>query len=365
MRRLLCAALAVAAVVATRLAGVPTATSPPEPTATLTPEPNTLLPRSLYYLAHDANGMGQIYRLVYRLGRDGATITQITSEQDGINGFDISSTDGTIAYIVQNNLAAVDANGGNRHVLVNALSEIQGFPVWSPDGKTIVYNSDGINFYSIENGDSSVILPNDASRKYTVQSFPPDGSKLILSINHDIAVYDNASGGLFLPDQSGGFGNLNDVSWASDSKHIYIFGSFAGGISYGISNPGLWRYNVEDGSGGALLIDGKDCVEAPIQDFAGNLTYLYARSEPVCEAPPLSLVRSGSDGITNRTMLRPETFRVLDALWTPDSSALLIVQGNEMNTIMNLILVPIDPSLPVVTILSDAGRIGYMLRWGP
>jgi Tol biopolymer transport system component len=359
---------AVAAVVSTMMAGVPTVTPLPQPTATSTPEPSTVLPRSLYYLAQDANGKGQIYRL----GRDGTTITQITSEPDGIIGFDISSADGTIAYIVENNLVAVDATGGNHRVLVNTSnSEIQGFPVWSPDGKTIAYNLNGMNLFSIETGKSRTLLSNEGISIPTAESFSPDGSKLILSINHRIAVYDIASGSLFIPDRTGGFGNLNNVSWLYDSKHIFIFSSFAGGISYGISIPGLWRYNTVDGTGGTLLgagndQTGKDCVQAPRQDIDGNLIYLYARNETVCEAPPLALVRSGSDGITNRIVLRPETFNVEYAMWTPDGDAVLILQNKGTNfAFANMILVPVNASLPVVTIMSDTSKISGQLRWGP
>ncbi len=260
----------------------PTKTLVPEPTATFTSKPTTLLPYELYYQSRDSNNKGQIYRL----SRDGNEITQITFEENGVWGYDISPVDGTIIYVTQNQLISVDSNGENRKKLihepdVDTLSD----PHWSPNGKMIAYAADGIKIFYTKTGNIKTIFqeePNTIPR-----SFSPDSSKLVFSTIRDINVYDttletilafpqdkennNANGTINL------YGNLNSISWFQNSKNVLIHGAaMAGGVG-GIMTPGLWSYNVEDGSGGSLLPpDGTQYVSAPDQTIEGRLTYLYA-----------------------------------------------------------------------------------------
>ena len=109
-------------------------------------------------------------------------------------------------------------------------------------------------------------------------------------------------------------------------------------------------------------------VAAPHEDTSGNLIYLYGEHEGVYTQgkpyPTLSLVRSDADGITNRVVLRPETFQVRSAFWTPDKRAIVILECDEFGRPTKLSLLPIDPSAPVVTLLSDASTIDTF-RWGP
>jgi len=355
---------AIATAVATMLSGISTATSLPEPTATLMPEPPTLLPRSLYYLAQDANGMGQIYRL----GRDGATITQITFEQEGVVNFEISPADGTIAYITQNSLITVNPRGENRQTLTQDPNI--GFQfAWSPDGKMIAYGMKQVTLYNIVTGTNEV-LPSDNDVDYFPLSFSPDGRKLLVRKRvipsapeaRPILIYDFDS--QTLTSLAGGKPNCFDgVSWNTRDEFFCYKHVFAGG-----SSLGLFRVNAVDGSVESLVFSDSCSPCMPVAalhlNVDGNLYYLYAEVYGVNPTyPSLSLVRSKQDGITDRIALRPETFNVFNALWAPDGSSLLIVQNDGIKSIpTNLILVPIDPSLPIVTIMADAP---YSLRWGP
>jgi hypothetical protein len=313
---------------------IPSATALPSPAITVAPEAPAVLPQNLYYQGVDSNAERQ----VFRLGKDGSTITQITNEPDEVNYFDVSLSDGRITYRSDQKLLLVDPDGENRRVLVE--SQISSGPLWSPDGETIVYGTnDGLYFYSMETGVSTLILGNDEdSQSYAPRAFSPDGSKLLVSI----ARHGFISGGYDLVTEKVTpvpLNTLNRISWLADSKQIFIYASFAGGISYGVSLPGLWRYNVENGAGNSLFPDsssGDICIQAPTQDVTGFLIYLYGTEHP-CTNPALSLVRSSPDAMADRVQLRPEAFDVIDTLWTPDLSALLILQkDSSSNTVHSL-----------------------------
>ncbi len=357
---------AVAAVVSTILAGNSTATPLPQPTATFTPEPPTVLPRSLYYLAQDGNGKEQIFRL----GRDGATITQITFEQVNISDFDISPLDGTIAYIVGDNLTTMNANGQNRQALVQD-SNIGFRLVWSPDGKTIVYGYPDVVFYSPTLGTKDVII-SGKDAKYWPAYFSPDGSRLIVwekpiipsaPGSEPVFIYDFNSRTLTSASDCSG----RNISWnTSDSIFCYKY-VFAGGGSLGLS-----QVNAMDGSAKTLIFS-EICppclpIAAPRFSADGNLYYLYAEVNDVTQTyPSLSLVYSVSDDISSRQRVRPESFNVLNTLWAPNGDGLLIVQNNGNSSFpTNILLVSIEPSLPIVTVIPDASKINpYSLRWGP
>src|SRR5574341_1568816 len=109
------------------------------PTQTNLPEePASLLPHSLYFLGKDGNWVNQ----VFRMERDGKTNAQLTSEPAGVDDYDVSSNDGSIAYITNNQLIMSQTDGSNRRELVfggpkDGNNPWVGNPVFSPDGKIL------------------------------------------------------------------------------------------------------------------------------------------------------------------------------------------------------------------------------------
>jgi len=105
------------------------------------------------------------------------------------------------------------------------------------------------------------------------------------------------------------------------------------------------------------------------QDATDSLIYLFSGPKTGYDSfAPFYLVLSDVDGISNRVGLRPETFHVTDmSLWAPHGSAVIILQNDGMGyRFVNLVLVPVDPTMPVVTLLADASKLGWNpLRWGP
>ena len=141
-----------------------TASAPVPVTATLPPEPSSLLPHSMYFRNNDSAGLAQ----VYRLEKDGKTVTQVTFEPAKVDDYDVSLVDGSVVYISNNQMFMVDASGANRRKLLEGgtrdennpfLTNITS-PVWSPDGQTIAYGYKGLNFYSVATGQSNRVLDN-------------------------------------------------------------------------------------------------------------------------------------------------------------------------------------------------------------
>jgi Tol biopolymer transport system component len=377
---------AIATAVATMLSGlstdmpvieqtaVATVAIEPESVATSTTEPQTLLPRSLYYLAQDANKTQQIYRL----NRDGTEITQITFEQDRVTNYDISPVDGTIVYGVRDNLITMNNNGEKRQVLVED-PDINSPLLWSPDGKTIVYLSgrNKVFTYSLATGNNEILLSGSDEETVSPVSFSPDGKKLIfqkyvdpMGLDGTMNIYDFVSQSIVTI----GDGNVDKPSPCYSSQIVWntpntIF--CYKHVLVGSRWLGLWQVNAVDGSVDTLLFS-ESCpqscspVAAPYQNEDGDLYFLYGEND-INAYPSLSLVKSASGEITNRVTLRPETYKVVNALWTPDNHALVIVQHDGINPVSaNMILVPLDVSLPVVTLMPETGVLdAYSLRWGP
>jgi len=390
------------AVAMTLTAAVPggaesTATSPSpstpgaEPTATnsspSTPGPGgaTLLPHSFYYLGIDSAGLIQ----VFRIEPDGVTQRQITSEPVTVNEYDVSRVDGSVAYVSNNQLLLVNADGSNRRMLVdggavdpnNPFMNTIGSVVFSPDGQTLAYGYQGLRLYSFATSDSDLILENQVDdvggglfvprELYEPERYSPDGTKLLITLGY----YEGASSAVYYPATnalvrlSGGEGALiccDDTEWSSDSSSVY-----AANPTMGMFSSGLWRVNAETGEVATLLPGDAGGGNFNVADEAylapdGQLYFLFATvpaPEGIITRSPLQIVRSAPDAVTGRTVLSSETFQLLkEALWAPDASFLVAViapspeiyQGGEAR------IVYLD-GRPSVTLASSAQQ----MKWGP
>jgi len=333
--------------VATIVAGTMQALTPVGTESTPEPQSSTeLLPRSFYYLGTDnSTGLTQVFRIEH----DGTTMHQVTREPVNVNSYDVSLADGSVAYVSNNQLLWVDANGAGRRLLVDGgpVDQINPFvsalskPVFSPDGKTVAYSYKGLNFYSIDTGVSNLVienLVNDLGNNavfpkelYSPARYSPDGTKLLVTLGY----YEGASSAIYyiasntLVRLNGGEGALiccGNTQWTADSSAIYSANS-----SMGMFVAGLWRVDVSNGQVSTLFTSS---YEGNIFNYArdpyvapdGQLYYFYLSSNSeINQRTPLQLVRSAMDGITNRTTLRPDSFELMnEALWAPDASFVVV-----------------------------------------
>lgn len=347
---------------------------------------SSLLPHSLYYLSNDSAQISQ----VFRMERDGETMTQLTFENSDVSEFDVSSVDGSLVYVWNNQLFTVNADGGNRAMIVDggAIDENNPFlttisnPVWSPDGQTIAYGHQGLSFYSIVGGQSNRVLENQINTMEGGFSFPEelywpemysaDGSKLIITLGY----YEGASTAIYylnggaLVRLNGAEGTIiccGDYSLTSDGSTLY-----SGNPYFGMFSAGLWRVDTSNGNVTTLFTTDFDTNPAEFADnpfFApdGQLYYFHAsmpnNNSEFSSRAPLQIVRSAADGVTGRTVLRAETFENMnEALWAPDASFVIVANAQTDQVYQGgaaqLYYMDGRPMIPLVQYAKD-------LKWGP
>lgn len=321
-----------------------------EPVATLPPETSSLLPHPIYFLNADGGGLTQIFRLE----KDGKTVVQVTFEPIQVDSYDVSLVDGSVAYVTNNQIFTVNADGSNRSMVVNGgeinpnnlvLDHVSN-PLWSRDGQTITYGYNGINNYSIAGGQSTLMLENDLQTDatgftlgiaYTPIHYSPDGSKLLVNIIPLSS--DGSATGIFTPSnkslvQLGGRRICCALEWTGDNSALY--GGYASYNPFIV--PGLWRVDASSGNITELIpgLTQNDTIlnfaSNPYLAADGQLYFFYA-TQPYTQQDsvnraPLQLVRSAVDGVTNRTVISPDVFNTLnETLWAADGSFVVTVSG--------------------------------------
>lgn len=362
-----------------------TATTTAVPSADAPDGSTVLLPRSFYFLAPDSAGLMQ----VFRMEREGGTPRQVTTETVEVNDYDVSLVDGNVAYVANNQLVLVNADGSNRRMLVDGgavdvnnpfISTISS-PVFSTDGQILAYGYKGLQIYSFASGTSELRIENQVDdvggglfvprELYEPERFSPDGTKLLITLGY----YEGASSAIYSPATNGvvrltgGEGALiccDDTEWAADNSSFY-----AANPTMGMFSSGLWRVDAVTGQVTTLIPGDAGGGNYNLADEAylapdGQLYFLFASMpspEGIITRSPLQVVRSSPDGVTGRMVLSTEDLQLLnEALWAPDASFLVAViapsqeiyQGGEAK----IIYLDGRPSVPLVP---SAQR----MKWGP
>ena len=356
----------------------------PAPTSALT----ELLPRLLYYINNDGVGIAQ----VFRLERDGTTVTQLTFEPSAVSSYDVSMAEGSIVYVANNQLLLLNADGSGRRMLVdggpvdpnNQFTTSLSSPVFSPNGQTIAYSNKGLILYSVSTGVSNIVLDqpvvdpatgaNMPSEMDIPQEYSPDGTKLLLTLA--IPNSDGISSGVYyiasnsLVRLSGGDGArvcCSGQAWTFDSSALYV------GIPFmGMFAPGLWRVDVSTGNMTTLLPTEAgggnfNLADEPYLAPDGQLYFFFASrpaSDGFIDNAPLQIVRAEPNGVTGRTVLRPETFESLnEALWAPDASFVIVARAPSDSVYAGgvLELYYTDAARSMIPLVP----FGQQLKWGP
>jgi len=361
----------------------------PEVADTPTNMPETLaslLPHSLYYLSRDSQSLTQ----VFRIERDGKTVTQLTFEPVNVTDYDVSLVDGSIAYVASNQLLLANADGSNRRVLVDGGigPDLRGFysPAFSPDGQTLAYSQDGINLYTVSTGVSNLVIEDQPLggplplETYSPEKYSPDGTKLLIHLlysdHSSIAIYYPASNSLVrlicaeaaLTCDASWF--YSDIEWSADSSSFYAAVSTPTS-TYADGN--LWRVDAATGAVTTLIpastSDGTvNFSDEPYLAPNGQFYFFFGTynvDSGFFEPPVLELVCSAPDGVTDHTVLRDENFRMMnEALWAPDASFVIVATAPARNWDLDggvLELYYTDGQRGMVWLAAS----GWQMKWGP
>lgn len=349
-----------------------------------TPTPSRL-PRSLYFLNTDAAAHLQIFRLE----RDGETVTQVTAEPADVDSFDVNQNDGRVVYISNNQMILINADGSGRQILLDGgvkdvnnpfLNSIQ-TAVWSPDGQTIAYGYGGLNFYAVATGVSNRVIENlldDIGNGFIIprelyipSRYSPDGTKLSVTLGYyegaSMAIYYPAGNSLVrLSNDEGALICCGEEVWTADGAALY-----AANPSMGMFNSGLWRVDAASGQT-TTLIPGDagngsfNFADNPLLAPDGWLYFFFA-SRPANDEfggrESLQLVRAAADGVAGRAVLLPDIFdKMTESLWSPDASFVIVVSAtnDQMYQGGQAEIVYLD-GRPRVMLVS----FGRSLKWGP
>ena len=332
-----------------------------------------LLPHSLYYVAAAGVNGSQLFRMA----RDGKTLMQLTNESAMVYDYDVSSRDGSVVYVANNQLILIQADGSNRRVLVdggsvdpnNPVETNLHDPVFSPDGGKIAYAYQGVNLFDLSTGLSSLILQDV---NYRPQTFSPDGTKILMTVNvpnsdgtHDVLYFPASNSTVGFTSTDGSFFCCGREEWSQDGNSLYVANP-----AMGILTSGLWRVDAASGVITTLLPtdagNGKfNLADEPYLASDGQLYYFYLNGtdlEGFSDAAPLQIVRSAPDGVTGRTVLRPETFESLaEALWAPDGSFVIAAKRSNNDGVLELYYT--DAAKGMISLLASGGA--QSMKWGP
>ena len=351
--------------------------------------PTGLLLHAMYFVNTDNAGMAQ----VYRLETDGKTIKQLTFEPLAVGLYDVSMADGSVVYMAGNQLLLIQADGSGRRILVDGgpvdqndpIANSISNPIFSPNGQTIAYGHKGLNLYAVSSGVSNRVLEKPVvdpisgasvqGEWYWPEKYSPDGTKLLITVA--IPNSDGISAGIYFPSAnslvriSGGGSALiccGNPVWTLDGSALYSASS-----TVGMFSSGLWKVDASNGVVTTLLpgeADGGNfnLANKPYLAPDGQLYFFYATaasgSNGMIQRAPLQLVRSAPDGVTDRTVLRSETFQFLnEALWAPDASFVIIAYAPIADVYQGgiLELYYTDAQKSMISLLP----YGQQMKWGP
>ena len=340
-------------------------------------------PKAIFYL----KGLYE-ERQVWRLALDGSSNEQIPHESAGVESYSVSSGDSSLAFVSANQLFLVDADGENRLLIADGTiidENIQDYvfhgfvsnPVFSPDGRTLAYDFDGLHLYDISSGEDDHVLTNlgnlldepfvFAKEVYSPAAWSPDGSMLLFSMSY----YEGSTLAIMEPGESQPFRRLRSsgavcchYNWTMDNRAVLV-----GNPNFTTNPPGLWRFDTE--SGEEVEIFGLKPGD-PFLSYVGWPFQLTSTSDLVFfnanmdhfspeEGIQLKMVRSRADG-SEITAIREEDFAPRQVLWAGDGSFAVIL-GRYNDGEGQIILAKTDGS-PLEVLLTNARNV-TSLSWGP
>lgn len=343
------------------------------------------LPHSLYFLSDQNSGRFQIWVLE----ADSGAARRITDEPAGVSEYDVSASDGRVAYITENRLYLIDSDGSGRTMLVDPGADdgqddtyhytrkLSGVS-WTNNGSILAYGLNGVHLYFVSEQRDAHVIENVIEERADGTIYPsamvrplswsPDGNFLLV----EIGFFEGSTLGTYSLQTAElvrlGSGGIVccQPAWSADSRSVLVASPL-----FGVIPSGLWRYDAQTGEETELIHhtsedDTLNFVNWPLELPNGELRYFYNNTAAFPQtAAPLLMVSSGADGVSGRQLIRPEYWENYEVLWAQDGSLVVAVQPPTGVT-------PTWPRTgPIVLIPASDGPViplsasGYQLRWGP
>lgn len=209
-----------------------------------------------YYLASDANGIRQVWRLSDR--------QPLTNARADILGYDVLGL--TVVYSSGGQLWR-QVNGGAAAVLVDLSGAVAAYPALSHDAQQVAYTDGGLWLISIHGGDARLLVADTPFDNQDVLSVKVmqrarfiNGNRLLVTVGRwewiDPAVYDLNSGSLTYPPPA----NYTRALALSDGRLALYSDSFVGGVlglhvASDIANPTVMVAGADVAIEPALIAD--------------------------------------------------------------------------------------------------------------
>lgn len=329
----------------------------------------------LFFLAKEP---GKELMQIFSLSLLDYSVKQITYSSLGIVNFDVSISTGNISFIDNaRSLILFSKFSSSETVISEGVARFPP-PSWSIDGKMIAFSKNGIFNYFVDTKESYPIKINSTSTlRYCHYSFSPDGSMLVIG-TPTYSIYNVASHTYTPLEEIKEYPSSLEASiyWASDSSHFYIAETRLVGTPFGIIYPGLWRYDIT-GKGESMLpyieadefnLDDLYKAMAPWEDITNGYVY-FLLSTGVTDHKttlyPYYLVRMELADKSNIEYIYDNPFYISSSthvVWDKDGQFIIMAQRDCYHSTPSLILVPMDTTKPIITLLKDAEVIQGNLR---
>jgi Tol biopolymer transport system component len=171
---------------------------PPTPVPTATSLPPTATPVPLSALGQIAF-MSNLHMLemgpqIYVMDADGSSPVQLTTERGPMGPLSWSPDGASIAFVKGGNVWAMDADGSNPRNLTNyEAGDME--PAWSPDGRHIAFSSNramrqagqayAVDIFVMEADGSNPRNLTDSTSSDVAPSWSPDGSSIVFQSDRD------------------------------------------------------------------------------------------------------------------------------------------------------------------------------------
>jgi len=283
-----------------------------------------VLPAPLFFLRGE-QGAQQIWRL----DRDGFTLTQLTQESTGVSNFEVAPQADRLAYESDHQLILLDPLSNNRQVLVAGDENNSPYrPVFSNDGVYLAYGLGGIHTYDLTTGeDRLVIASNDVMnpserRIYFPASWSPDGSKLAVTIGYwewgGDGIVSITDGSLLSE-----FDFSDSSAWSIDSQTFFTANATEPDMMS--STPGLFSISAVSGAAQQTLIS-NSFIWWPYQAADGRLIFFQGTPNPTSPTQyDISLMGPSPDAVGQWQVLRENILHLTaagfpEAIWSPDGN---------------------------------------------